>query len=724
MANAKNQNTLYRFVSLRNPELSKKENQDLRFVFHPLNDDELSTSSTNFFKAIHDKVETMTKWQALQEFCLTFESATSTSQAAFSSESQLKSLNEDFYLVADWLAVNKAKLDATAIYNKVNQVINNQVPNISNDDVLVLWNNLFYQTVTQKSFYIKENCIQMLVLFNLKEKIVGLTQANAIKIIKQLADARVVLPTSLFEENETNIEDTSAARLNTANQNAVITKEVLDAQDKIIANFLIEDYQKLIKDLEKAQKKYDKEKSIAYNTAYQAHQLIVNPILATYQKEYNRLKRELCKIPRDSNYDPNDFCNQPDIEYPELPAFEFEYPNIVDSKILGSSLPEDSMLLLSNLMAVSELENVNEAIELAKEKIREQQQVIISKTVFSRKMMVIGDVVMPLTASKSELNSLTICSKRNSTSLIFNITVGGLSNTSVITKFDFKLTFNNGTPVAEDTILDQSSNNNVILYSNLFFDYLLMPSQYSAITTISGEATFSDGSVKVFSVAPPNMGACIKSGLTLFTSGSSGIDTPSSQDAFIPKGFGYRQLGIADYRKVVSHVCCYDAGEVAHIENIMAREFKEKTTEKVYSKEITDFISSETEKESVSDTTSTERFEMQTEIAKLLQEDKQFGAYANFTASWGTKATGDYTLGVGANYATNTSKEESNRQAVNQAKELTQRAMERIVTRVRTEKTVRVTESFTDKNSHIFDNRSGGDHVSGVYRFINATRWV
>ena len=60
---------------------------------------------------------------------------------------------------------------------------------------------------------------------------------------------------------------------------------------------------------------------------------------------------------------------------------------------------------------------------------------------------------------------------------------------------------------------------------------------------------------------------------------------------FKPSGFGLRQLGIADYKKIVSHVCCYDAGEVAHIENIMAREFKEKTTEKLYMKAQTDFQS-------------------------------------------------------------------------------------------------------------------------------------
>ena len=45
--------------------------------------------------------------------------------------------------------------------------------------------------------------------------------------------------------------------------------------------------------------------------------------------------------------------------------------------------------------------------------------------------------------------------------------------------------------------------------------------------------------------------------------------------------------------------------------------------------------------------------------------------------------------------------------------------MERIVSKVREEKITKVTESFEEINSHVFDNREGDHHVSGVYRRIN-----
>lgn len=154
---------------------------------------------------------------------------------------------------------------------------------------------------------------------------------------------------------------------------------------------------------------------------------------------------------------------------------------------------------------------------------------------------------------------------------------------------------------------------------------------------------------------------------------------------FVPKPFGIKQIGIADYKKVTTHVCCYVAGEVSHIENVMAREMRSKTTTRERIEELTETKETEQETEKLTDSISTERFEMQTEVSKLLQEQKSFSANASFTAGWGSGATGQYTLGVGADYASNTSKEEANRQAITQAKDLTQRAMERIVTRIRKE---------------------------------------
>jgi hypothetical protein len=191
--------------------------------------------------------------------------------------------------------------------------------------------------------------------------------------------------------------------------------------------------------------------------------------------------------------------------------------------------------------------------------------------------------------------------------------------------------------------------------------------------------------------------------------------TMISDGAFVPEKFGVRQIGIADYKKVVAHVCCYDAGEVSHIENIMAKEMRSKTTTRERIEEFTQTTETQQEREALTDTTTSERFEMQTEVSKLLQEQRQFEAHASLSGG-----NGVVHFEVGANYATNTSKEESNRQAVTQAKDITQKASERIVTKMRNEIIRKTTERFKEENDHVYDNRLGEKHVSGVYRFINA----
>ncbi len=185
--------------------------------------------------------------------------------------------------------------------------------------------------------------------------------------------------------------------------------------------------------------------------------------------------------------------------------------------------------------------------------------------------------------------------------------------------------------------------------------------------------------------------------------------------SFVPKSFGVTKLGIADYQRVVSHVVRYEAAEVAHIENLMLGEYKEKVVTKERITEITEFESLETEMEQLNDSTSTERFQMQTAIANIRKEDNKTNFDAHASYSGGTTS-----LQINYGNATNSSREESNNQAVTTAKELTLRAMERIVSKTKNERTVKVTDKLTDVSKHGFDNRGGSSHVSGVYRYINA----
>lgn len=185
--------------------------------------------------------------------------------------------------------------------------------------------------------------------------------------------------------------------------------------------------------------------------------------------------------------------------------------------------------------------------------------------------------------------------------------------------------------------------------------------------------------------------------------------------AFAPSGYGVKQLGIAEYRKVVSTISRYVPAEVAKIENVMASEYREMATVKELTKEVTAFESSEMSNERVSESISTDRFQIQNEIAQIFSNEN--------TNKFDTKASygaGSTKLEISYGTSTVNSKNESNKQAVTNAKEITNKAVEKIFTKVRKERTVKVTEKFTESNKHGFDNRGNINHVSGVYRHINA----
>ncbi len=585
----KNQHTLFRFQSLRNPELSKKKDQTKRFVFHPDN------RNGKFFDGMNNR-NGETKWQNLITTASTF--------VAFQTLEELETfVGKEVLETASWLSRNRTKFDSNIVLKSLGGI---EIIDLKKE--FNLWDNLFYQVVTQKDFYIKENIMHVLVLMNLIKEtnntnasrpIIDIVDEPAkIDYLPLLAQARVVLPTILFEAEQT-FENISFEK---ASANDKPSLEEVQKTNQQTANQNIVSLETAQKEVSQLDKKYQKEFSKAYKTALTAHEKITKPLIQKYQDDLNTEKRKLCATPRHENYDPLDFCNQPDVKYPELPEFEFDFPQNADAKFLKEDLSKESYATLERINAVEDNDSYAEITEKIQYAIKSEQKTIVENTNFSTPVLLINGITIAVNPSKSLL--------------------------------------------------------------------------------------------------------------------ARGVND-KTDPAFVPEKFGVRNIGIADYKKVVSHVCCYDAGEVSHIENIMAKEMRSKTTTREHIEEFTEQTETSQEKESLTDTSTTERFEMQTEVSKLLAEQKQASASANFHAGWGTEGA-EYTLDVGANYATNTSKEESNRQAVTQAKDITNRAMERIVTKVRHETIRKVTDRFKEENVHVFDNREGEHHVSGIYRFVNS----
>lgn len=186
-------------------------------------------------------------------------------------------------------------------------------------------------------------------------------------------------------------------------------------------------------------------------------------------------------------------------------------------------------------------------------------------------------------------------------------------------------------------------------------------------------------------------------------------------DKYFPKdgrGCKIKPLGIADYRRVEQEICCYEPGEVAHIENVMRGEEKTRVTRQLKRVEETFTLSTEEERTEEKDTQTTDRFELEKETEKAVQEDIKFDIGVNVQAQYGpVKITADTKFG----YSNST--KESDKQASKYAKEVTDRALERVTKKVKEERVTKTINEFEETNTH---KLSGGDrHNVGLYRWVN-----
>ncbi|HEY3006288.1 MAG TPA: hypothetical protein VGJ44_28335 [Kribbellaceae bacterium] len=173
-----------------------------------------------------------------------------------------------------------------------------------------------------------------------------------------------------------------------------------------------------------------------------------------------------------------------------------------------------------------------------------------------------------------------------------------------------------------------------------------------------------------------------------------------------------RPLGIGDFRRVEQRICCYEPGEVAHIENVLKGETKERTTRHLLSTER--FTSTVTEEETTTerDSQTTNRFELQKEASKVVESDLSFELGVNLAAQYGpVKITAD------TKFAASLSVTESDKSAARYAQEVTDRALDRVVRKVTEERATRTTEEFEETNLHRL--QAEDDHTVGLYRWVD-----
>lgn len=191
------------------------------------------------------------------------------------------------------------------------------------------------------------------------------------------------------------------------------------------------------------------------------------------------------------------------------------------------------------------------------------------------------------------------------------------------------------------------------------------------------------------------------------------IERPLPEIFDIPVCGSFRAIGVADLEIVRQELQKYEAGEVAHIENVLQGESKERTHRRTRRTEETYLMETETIEESEKDLQSTERFEVQRETQEMEKRESSFDV--GVTVKYGCCV--DVTAST--KYSLKNAKEKSTQTATNFARESTERSVSRIQERVREQRIRKTIEEFEEKNVHSVDNAKGNDHVVGIYRWVD-----
>jgi len=726
--------TLFRFAAMRNPELSDPKNLEKRFIFREKNIANGSVFDTNI--AVD---------HTLQAICRRIDEQ---HLIPILNEALLKSAyGNDFYDLAVWVARNKSTATKEEFDRKINDFNDNTPIQFTLAERTRNWDNLVYQVVTQKDFYAKELIMQYLHL----EHILNVYDGSE-EIYPDIIKAKVVLPKELFKVSQSDFNSTGSSLA----QRTTYDRKVMKFAEATIG---LKENESLADSLTKIEKTYKKQHDAAYKEAYSEYQNTIKPILKSSQKEASEADRKKQILENRINYltqlsvaDPEKFyansemdmelhrikdeimqITTPEVEIPEF-DFKLGTPEIDIAKI-GRTLTAKDQSALLRIMgattlteALSDISSFDELNQNITQNTQSLQQTVLNNTVLNQQISTyVGGVIIPVSNDTSKSGYIPFSVKTYARNLNEWSLLLALSSDLEIVSGNYKITLSN-VNISSTSVSPMGGG------SCMLFDIpRILVSQTSLVEqfVLQGELKLSDGNTYRINVTlfkdMNDLDRLTKQYTFKGADGCMPVETPENPETptnttetslFIPSGFGMKNIGVADYLKVEQSTYCYVEGDVAHIENIMAREYKERSTRRLKRSESQTTRSTESEKEKLTDTTTTERHEMQNEISKILQESKDFAAQAGFSASWGSDKA-RFTANANASYAAHNSKEESNRQAVTEAKDITARALDRIVNKVKEERIDKVLEEYEENNKHGFDNTKGSNHVVGVYRWVD-----
>lgn len=658
----------FRFIQLKNPETYTGVASDTKFVHHPsLDDSQILTADAANIKKIPFK--------------------------PYTSLNNLKSINKELYPFMFWLKKNKGKINQQ---NLEQATIG--IKNLTKEQRLEVWDNLFYQTQINSSQALVEGLVRMLqadhFLSHYRDAVASLKEKETLIIqpLKEIARASVVIPNELFKQEPN--QDSSPRTISAIDDRS--RKILSNKLDIDILNTSIDCNKKAIEEIKRAEATYSQNNSIAYENAYQIYLAQLKELSNTAQEITN--EAGTIKI-----------CGQ------EIEPFSFEPQNTLDDAYLEATISSKSLAIYRSFKMNHHLAVKDTRMAIEESLVHLNKQVFRKRKKNQSKVLIHKGIQIPL--RNRPLNNSYVF---KATPIPFKENSYSIYVTQYFENQDTKARKIEATVNTSEKVSANHTTLEPIVETDNYITFQLFP---EGISMSSRDVTFNikgsfetdnsdyNNNFRYKAVKPDSV-----------STATSTTGQTSSDPIPLPNIFGVMGVKIAEFKKVNQTLCCYTEGEVSHIENILAREYKEKATRNLIRTELTTEKTTEKELEQLSDTTSTDRHEMQSEISLILQKDKatslavsaSVGGSYNFpNGGINFNTNGSFNTSSSSSSSSNFSESES------YAKELTQRAMKRLVEKTTYKRTSKMIREYEENNKHGFDNREGTEHVTGVYRWVD-----
>ena len=736
-----NKQTLFRFVSLRNPNLAETKKINLKFIHR----EEGLEGTFDSVPTANDK----TKYQSLLL------------EASKFKEFAVKNIEElEKGIFGNLIKIGKSISNQTDLSNEELAICKEFYINSDSKDSIPIWDNFIYQYLTQKDFYVKEALAYILKALHIGyvqtlEPNDELKKLNGDDFVKVALNATIVIPASVLGE-ETTLTSTKLKSSKSELTDKDISLLTLDSekfekgQSALAEN---ESLEQLRKELKAIQKSYWNGYDNAYKDARGSYEREYGEKIKSYADQIELIDElEENKAPEEEIAAA--YTELDGFEYPE---FEFSYKEELNWDDILGQLSEDSLAYFLANFAIAE-QSVKEEIDIQKSNVEvaERGGLAIDENTFTfthnsydeivadidgqvasnnnivlteidlpqNNYVNVGGVIVPVSDATTYTPHLSYILKAKKSSF-FNPRGGYVTlqvhveNTSWSVS-NAVVSANTSTGAYAENIGQVNVVNNKLNFPTF------LRNNTQGISNLTIQVFFSNGreatlQLETVETNRPYIG--------ILQLKPNDIENPTSTNpeespSVTGKHFGLKRLGVAEYMKVTQSVHAYVPGEVSNIENVMASELRHKSINELTRSEETITASETQEVEKVSDTTKVNRAEMQTEVAKEVSKQRNFQAHANFSKD------GVWKIDLGAAYASSNAQHTSNVQAVTKSKEITERAMERVQSKISEERISKIIQEVSLTNVHEYDNRNKvtetdtaeaarPKHITGVYRWVD-----